>query len=69
MHSFLLNNDLIDEDEFLVSIVMHLADSNDALSDEEIEKLPLDLQYYEGSRETDLLILCKLIETLYQVKI
>lgn len=60
---------MIDKDGFLVSLIEPLADSNDVLTDKEIEQLPLQLQYYEGCRETDATIICKLVETLYQVKI
>lgn len=70
MHFWLLkkiSTNSTDEDAFLASLMEPLADASDELTDEEIEKLPLQLQYYEGKRESDLTIICKLIETLYQV--
>ncbi|TKR67382.1 hypothetical protein L596_023543 [Steinernema carpocapsae] len=59
---------LLDADEdFLTAVLSPLADSNDDLEDDEISKLPIRLQYYDGDRETDAGIRQKLIETLYQL--
>ncbi|CAJ0567979.1 unnamed protein product, partial [Mesorhabditis spiculigera] len=58
---------LDDKDHFLVALLTPLADEQDALDDEEIEKLPLALQYYEGSRESVPEIRQKLVEALYQL--
>lgn len=55
------------EDVFLAGIVAPLADENDELSEEEIEKLPIQLQYYDKPREADLSIRQQLLQTLYQV--
>lgn len=52
---------------FLAGIVAPLADENDELTEEETEKLPLQLQYYDKPREKDLSIRQKLLQTLYQV--
>uniref|UniRef100_A0A1I7VHS3 DUF384 domain-containing protein n=1 Tax=Loa loa TaxID=7209 RepID=A0A1I7VHS3_LOALO len=54
-------------DEFLSTLLKPLADVNDNLEDDEIEKLPLQLQYYEGHRCQDLSIIDKIIESLYQL--
>lgn len=72
LHRWLLEESSISvpeliEDQFLVAIVAPLADKEDALSDEEIEWLPLDLQYYDGCREKNTSICRRLVETLYQV--
>lgn len=58
---------LDDSDEFLVSLLQPLADANDNLDDEEMQKLPVRLQYYEGERESSSLVRQKLIEALYQL--
>lgn len=52
---------------FIATIVSPLADVNDELTDEEVDKLPLQLQYYDGVREKDIIIICRIVETLYQV--
>uniref|UniRef100_A0A915Q4N7 Uncharacterized protein n=1 Tax=Setaria digitata TaxID=48799 RepID=A0A915Q4N7_9BILA len=54
-------------DEFLSTLLKPLADVNDNLDDDEIEKLPIQLQYYEGHRCEDSLITNKIIDSLYQV--
>lgn len=56
-------------DEFLSTLLKPLADANDSLDDDEIEKLPLQLQYYEGHRCQDSLLINKIIESLYQVSV
>ncbi|VDO50185.1 unnamed protein product [Brugia timori] len=56
-------------DEFLSTLLKPLADINDNLKDDEIEKLPLQLQYYEGHRCQDFSITTKVVEALYQVSI
>ncbi|VDK60532.1 unnamed protein product, partial [Cylicostephanus goldi] len=62
-----LHQKLLDEDDlYLLSLLSPLADSEDDLSDEETQKLPLRLQYYEGKREKSLEVRQKLIEALYQ---
>ncbi|VDK89378.1 unnamed protein product [Onchocerca ochengi] len=53
-------------DELLSTLFKPLADVNDNLDDDEIEKLPLQLQYYEGHRCQDPLITSKIIDSLYQ---
>ncbi|KHJ97240.1 hypothetical protein OESDEN_02778, partial [Oesophagostomum dentatum] len=56
-----------DNDLYLVTLLSPLADCDDELSDEEIQKLPLRLQYYEGKRENSVEVRQKLIEALYQL--
>ncbi|KJH50771.1 hypothetical protein DICVIV_03118 [Dictyocaulus viviparus] len=63
LHSTLLD----DTDLYLVSLLQPLADRSDNLSDVEIEKLPLRLQYYEGTRVKSLQLREKLIDALYQL--
>ncbi|MFH4979710.1 hypothetical protein AB6A40_006419 [Gnathostoma spinigerum] len=59
---------LLDEnDEFLSSCLQPLADASDNLDNEEIEQLPLQLQYYNGKRCEDEVIRTKLIEALLQL--
>lgn len=55
------------EDEFLSAFVAPLADENDNLDDDETERLPLSLQYYDGKRCSDPIIVKKITEALYQV--
>lgn len=55
-------------DEFISALVAPLADVDDQLDDDEIQKLPYQLQYYDGNRCQDHLIVKKLIEALYQVR-
>ncbi|KAM3724226.1 Protein HGH1 [Dirofilaria immitis] len=62
-HSILLD----ENDEFLSTLLKPIADVNDNLNDNEIEKLPLQLQYYEGHRSEDPVIIDKIIESLYQL--
>uniref|UniRef100_A0A0R3S2M8 F-box/LRR-repeat protein n=1 Tax=Elaeophora elaphi TaxID=1147741 RepID=A0A0R3S2M8_9BILA len=52
-------------DEFLSALLKPLADVNDNLDDDEIDKLPLQLQYYEGHRCQEPLITNKIVESLY----
>ncbi|VDD96980.1 unnamed protein product, partial [Enterobius vermicularis] len=54
-------------DEFISALVAPLADVDDQLDDDEIQKLPYQLQYYDGNRCQDHLIVKKLIEALYQL--
>lgn len=59
---------LLDEsDVYLVALLVPLADCADELSDEEMQKLPLRLQYYEGTRDASIELRKKLVEALYQV--
>ncbi|KAK0421259.1 hypothetical protein QR680_015142 [Steinernema hermaphroditum] len=58
---------LDDSDNFLTAVLAPLADSNDEIDEEEMSKLPIRLQYYDGDRESDPIIRQKLIETLYQL--
>uniref|UniRef100_A0A914RVG0 Uncharacterized protein n=1 Tax=Parascaris equorum TaxID=6256 RepID=A0A914RVG0_PAREQ len=44
-----------------------LADANDDLTDDEIDSLPIQLQYHDGQRCCDTLIVHKLVDALYQV--
>lgn len=68
LHSFLFEEGGgLDKDGFLAAIVAPLADERDVLTEEETEKLPLQLQYYDKPREKDLSIRKKLLQTLYQV--
>ncbi|VDK46984.1 unnamed protein product [Anisakis simplex] len=62
-HERLLDKD----DEFLSCIVKPLADSNDELDEDEIEKLPLQLQYYDQPRLKDPIIINSIIDALYQL--
>ncbi|KAJ1371161.1 hypothetical protein KIN20_033049 [Parelaphostrongylus tenuis] len=63
-----LHSTLLDESGmYLVSLLIPLADCSDKLSDDEIEKLPLRLQYYEGTREKSVQMRQKLVEALYQL--
>ncbi|CAJ0963907.1 unnamed protein product, partial [Mesorhabditis belari] len=63
-----LHEQLLDEnDQFLITLLTPLADAGDNLDDDEMEKLPLSLQYFEGSREKSLHIRQKIIESLYQL--
>jgi len=62
-HTSLLDH----SDDFLTAILTPLADSNDEIDEDEMGKLPIRLQYYDGDRESDPLIRQKLIETLYQL--
>uniref|UniRef100_A0A0N5ASX9 DUF384 domain-containing protein n=1 Tax=Syphacia muris TaxID=451379 RepID=A0A0N5ASX9_9BILA len=55
------------EDEFLSAFVAPLADENDNLDDDETERLPLSLQYYDGKRCSDPIIVKKITEALYQL--
>lgn len=58
---------LDDEDELLSALLKPLADVNDLLTDDEIEKLPKQLQYYEGYRSDDHNLIETVIDALYQV--
>ena len=58
-----------DEDFFLVTLASFLADTDDELSEEEIERLPIDLQYYTKHRTNDQHLIQRAIQTLYQVYI
>ena len=51
----------------MTAILQPLADASDNLDDEETQKLPIRLQYYEGEREPSTQIRQKLVEALYQV--
>ncbi|VDN03351.1 unnamed protein product [Thelazia callipaeda] len=63
-HTFLLDED----DEFLTALLKPIADVNDNLKEEEIEKLPINLQYYEGHRCQDTLITDSIVDSLYQLQ-
>ncbi|VDP38779.1 unnamed protein product, partial [Heligmosomoides polygyrus] len=59
---------MLDEsDVYLVALLVPLADCADELSDEEMQKLPLRLQYYEGTRDASIELRKKLVEALYQL--
>uniref|UniRef100_A0A0N4ZNE0 Protein HGH1 homolog n=1 Tax=Parastrongyloides trichosuri TaxID=131310 RepID=A0A0N4ZNE0_PARTI len=63
-----LHGQLLEEsDDFLTAILTLIADENYDLDDEEQSKLPIDLQYYEGKRVTDEILIEKIVETLYQL--
>lgn len=63
-----LHQTLLDKSEmYLESLLIPLADCADNLSDDEIERLPLRLQYYEGTREKSVKMRQKLVEALYQL--
>lgn len=55
-------------DEFLSCLLKPLADASDDLTDDEIDALPIQLQYHDGQRCGDTLIIHKLVDALYQVK-
>ncbi|VDL80581.1 unnamed protein product [Nippostrongylus brasiliensis] len=63
LHPLLLD----DSDVYLVALLAPLADSADELSDDEIQKLPLRLQYYEGTRDSSVEVRQKSVEALYQL--
>lgn len=62
-HQAILDSD----DDFLTAALAPLADSNDEIDEEEMSKLPIRLQYYDGNRESNPIIRQKLIETFYQL--
>ncbi|EYC42265.1 hypothetical protein Y032_0537g3111 [Ancylostoma ceylanicum] len=63
-----LHQILLDEnDVYLLALLAPLADCEDDLGDEETQKLPLRLQYYEGKREDSVEVRQKLVEALYQL--
>ncbi|ETN74054.1 hypothetical protein NECAME_13238 [Necator americanus] len=63
-----LHQILLDEnDMYLLALLVPLADSEDELNEEETQKLPLRLQYYEGKREDSVEVRQKLVEALYQL--
>ncbi|KIH49770.1 hypothetical protein ANCDUO_20154 [Ancylostoma duodenale] len=65
---YTLHQILLDEnDMYLLALLAPLADCADDLSDEETQKLPLRLQYYEGKREESVEVRQKLVEALYQL--
>uniref|UniRef100_A0A914E909 Protein HGH1 homolog n=1 Tax=Acrobeloides nanus TaxID=290746 RepID=A0A914E909_9BILA len=54
-------------DEFLTAILAPLADEADELDDEEIQNLPLGLQYWDKKRDANEIIRGRIVETLYQL--
>uniref|UniRef100_F1KYV4 Protein HGH1 homolog n=1 Tax=Ascaris suum TaxID=6253 RepID=F1KYV4_ASCSU len=54
-------------DEFLSCLLKPLADASDDLTDDEIDALPIQLQYHDGQRCGDTLIIHKLVDALYQL--
>uniref|UniRef100_A0A1I7XA34 T-box domain-containing protein n=1 Tax=Heterorhabditis bacteriophora TaxID=37862 RepID=A0A1I7XA34_HETBA len=64
-----LHTSLLDEsDSFLEALLVPLADAADELDEEETQKLPINMQYFEGVREKSSNIRQKLIEALYQMR-
>jgi len=63
LHSALLNEPY----DLLSTIVAPLADRDDELDEDEVAKLPILLQYYDGRREVREFVLLKSVETLYQL--
>ncbi|KAF8357128.1 hypothetical protein PRIPAC_92123, partial [Pristionchus pacificus] len=62
-----LHADLLDDsDDFLVALLSVIADANDNLDQEETDKLPARLQYFEGHRSTDDVLRKKVVDSLYQ---
>ena len=59
---------LRDEDRLLSALLAPLADAEDQLDEDEMDKLPPGLQYWEGRRETDRRLLERVLSTLYQVE-
>ena len=64
-HEWLLSDDV----DILPWLLLPLADGSDKIDDEDMEKLPLDLQYLDPSkcREADPDIRKLLLDTLHQV--
>ncbi|KAI6189497.1 Muscle M-line assembly protein unc-89 [Aphelenchoides bicaudatus] len=58
MHSFLLN------DQFIADIVDPFADESDEISTEEMDKLPMQLQYVDHKRSQSVTLLETLVEVL-----
>jgi hypothetical protein len=63
MHSILLN------DQFIADIMDPFADEDDEISTEEMDKLPLQLQYVDHKRSQSTSLLDTLIEVLARVSI
>ncbi|GMR43722.1 hypothetical protein PMAYCL1PPCAC_13917, partial [Pristionchus mayeri] len=62
-----LHADLLDDsDDFLVALLSVIADANDSLDQEETDKLPARLQYFEGARSSDVVLRKKVVDALYQ---
>lgn len=61
MHSILLN------DQFIGDIVDPFADENDELTTDEMDKLPLQLQYVDHKRSTSMTLLDTLVEVMARV--
>ncbi|GMT20912.1 hypothetical protein PFISCL1PPCAC_12209, partial [Pristionchus fissidentatus] len=62
-----LHADLLDDsDDFLVALLSVIADANDTLDQEETDKLPARLQYFEGHRSNDDVLRKKVVDSLYQ---
>lgn len=66
LHELLLTED---GDLLLTALLSLLADAGDQLDEEEIDQLPMGLQYWEGHREWEPAMQRKVLETLYQVNI
>lgn len=64
LHERLLSGE---DNSLIVSMASRLADTDDEYDDDEMQKLPLPLQFFEGTREPSAEIRAKLIEALYQV--
>jgi hypothetical protein len=63
MHEFLLNEQLI------VDVVDSFADENDEITAEEMDRLPIELQYVDHKRSQSMALLNTLIEILAGVSI
>lgn len=63
----MLSNDL-QANKLLVALLSPLVDCEDKLSEEEIENLPADLQYWEKRRSWDLKLWELTLCTVYQAK-
>ncbi|PAV74809.1 hypothetical protein WR25_11825 [Diploscapter pachys] len=65
---FDLHPKLLDQDDaFLCALVAPLLDESAKFDDDEMAKLPLRLQYFEGKREQNQEIRQAIIEALYQL--
>ncbi|KAL7078601.1 hypothetical protein ACQ4LE_002570 [Meloidogyne hapla] len=64
-HALMLSKDL-EANKLLVSLLSPLVDCEDKLSEEEIESLPSDLQYWEKKRHWDLKLWEMTLCTVYQ---
>ncbi|VDN52294.1 unnamed protein product [Dracunculus medinensis] len=61
-HETILNND-----EYFCGIIEPLMDLSYQFSDNEMEKLPLQLQYYDRTRISDFSLINKLLDIIYKL--